>query len=153
MAILLIGATGRTGRLVLAEALRRGYSVTALVRDSSALEPQPNLTVLQGSPLSLDDILSAIRSTRETITAIVTTLNARRASDSPFAKVVSPPRLLADCHAQLVTAMKSHPEIKKIIVMSAFGVGDSSAHAPLILRLLFRHSNMAEQFEDHDATD
>ncbi|RAL02209.1 uncharacterized protein BO80DRAFT_424122 [Aspergillus ibericus CBS 121593] len=37
---------------------------------------------------------------------VIVTLNARRASDSPFATPISPPRLMANCNANVVAAMK-----------------------------------------------
>ncbi|KAI4149534.1 MAG: hypothetical protein LQ340_004585 [Diploschistes diacapsis] len=160
MGILLIGASGRTGSLVLTEALSRGRSVTALVRDPTPVSflsasQRQSLTIVQGTPLSPADVDRAFSSAPPTdrISSIIVTLSARRASDSPFAKPVSPPRLLADCHANLVAAMKTHPEVKKIVTMSAFGVGDSFVELPWAFRLLFRKSSMAAQFADHDATD
>jgi putative NADH-flavin reductase len=46
--IALFGASGQTGRRVLARALARGDAVHALVRDQSRLPPQPGLTVTIG---------------------------------------------------------------------------------------------------------
>lgn len=46
MKIALVGATGFVGSQVLAEALRRGHRVTALVRDPSKLPAQPSLQVV-----------------------------------------------------------------------------------------------------------
>ena len=157
MGILLIGASGRTGQLVLDEALARGHSVTALVRNTSSI-PSPNrtgLTIVEGTPTNAPDIEHAIASTpaSDRITSIVTTLNARRASDSPFAKVISPPTLLADCHNNLVAVMRMHPEIQKIVALSAWGAGESIKEVPRLLKLLFEKSNMAEQFQDHNLTD
>ena len=48
MRITLFGATGRTGRLVLAECRRRGHEVTAFVRNAAALPPAPRVTVRAG---------------------------------------------------------------------------------------------------------
>ncbi|MCC6246218.1 MAG: NAD(P)H-binding protein [Rubrivivax sp.] len=42
------GASGRTGRLVLAEALRRGWPVRALVRDAARLPAAPGLAITVG---------------------------------------------------------------------------------------------------------
>jgi putative NADH-flavin reductase len=50
MHIALFGATGRTGQLLLRDALQAGHTVTALVRDPSwAAVQDSSLTVLQGS--------------------------------------------------------------------------------------------------------
>lgn len=44
MKIALIGATGYTGSRILLEALTRGHQVTALVRDTTKLSPNPQVT-------------------------------------------------------------------------------------------------------------
>lgn len=49
-AIAVLGATGRTGRMVLDEALARGYRVTAIVRRAGSLAPAPGLTVVTADP-------------------------------------------------------------------------------------------------------
>ena len=85
-------------------------------------------------------------------TAIIITLNAPRKSDNPWAAVVAPPRLMADCHANVVAIMKSRG-IQKLVSMAAFGVGDSLPSASIVLRCLIKHSNMSYQFEDHGAVD
>lgn len=57
--VLLLGATGRTGRRVLAQLLGRGVSVRAIVRSRTGLPPElsghPALTVSEASLLSLSD--------------------------------------------------------------------------------------------------
>ncbi|MCW5635101.1 MAG: NAD(P)H-binding protein [Rubrivivax sp.] len=58
--IALFGATGRTGRLVLAEAQRRGWPVRALVRDAGRLPAAPMLQVVVGDARdsgAIDDVL------------------------------------------------------------------------------------------------
>ena len=61
MNIALIGATGRTGRLVRAELLRRGHTITALVRDPATLtNPDPSMRVVVGSstdPAAIAELL------------------------------------------------------------------------------------------------
>jgi len=47
-AVALFGASGRTGRLVLAEAQRRGWPVRALVRDAGRLPAAPGLALVVG---------------------------------------------------------------------------------------------------------
>ncbi|MBK1655139.1 NAD(P)-dependent oxidoreductase [Allochromatium vinosum] len=51
MHIALFGATGGTGRQVLAQALEQGHRITALVRDPSKLTPHPDLTLVTGDVL------------------------------------------------------------------------------------------------------
>jgi uncharacterized protein YbjT (DUF2867 family) len=57
--VLLLGGTGRTGRLVLTQLLERGAEVRAIVRSAGRLPAEasaaPGLTVVQGDVLSLPD--------------------------------------------------------------------------------------------------
>lgn len=60
---------------------------------------------------------------------------------------------MADSHENLIEAMRKFG-IPKIVTMSAFGVGNSSPHLNIILRVLIRKlSNMSYQFKDHDLVD
>src|ERR1700682_4596209 len=59
--ILIIGATGGTGRQLVAQALERGYAVTALVRDPSKVSvDHPKLTVIQGDVLDASSVDAAL---------------------------------------------------------------------------------------------
>ena len=55
--ILLIGASGFVGSAILKEALERGHSVTALIRDPAKLTIRhPNLNAVSGNASSADEI-------------------------------------------------------------------------------------------------
>ena len=130
MHFLLLGATGRTGQHVVSELLSQGHTAVALVRTSGNLLPRPGLTVVTGSPLSKPDIKGALTAAPGlTPSAAIVTLNAVRKSDSPFAPQVSPPRFLADSCANVCEALE-HADIRRIVVMSTAGVGDSWANLP-----------------------
>lgn len=172
MQILLLGATGRTGLLVLKEALRRNHKVTALARSPDGLEAsipadhpnRSNLTTVAGSPLNKSDVAAALAASSSPVDVVITTLNPRRVSDSPFAAVNeadSPPRMMADSMAGVLAALSednsasggSSKKTAKVVALSALGAGSSAAHAHWLLRLLFRHSNMKFTYEDHDAVE
>lgn len=173
MQILLLGATGRTGLQVLKEALTRNHKVTALARSPESLEASipadhPNrsqLTIVAGSPLSKADVASALAASPSPVDAVITTLNPRRASDSPFAavdKTDSPPRMMADSMAAVLEALDGDTRSRgrgnskkatKVVALSALGAGSSAPHTHCLLRLLFRQSNMRFTYEDHDAVE
>lgn len=180
MQILLLGATGRTGSQVLKELLARNHKVTALARNPEALEPTTllpanhpnpsNLAIIPGSPLNKTDISTALSASPSPVDAVITTLNPRRASDSPFAAVDptdSPPRMMADSMVGVLAALEEDAEARgrdgnrnsnrkktaKVVALSALGAGSSAPHAHFLLRLLFRHSNMRFTYEDHDAVE
>ncbi|KAL2860110.1 hypothetical protein BJX68DRAFT_78398 [Aspergillus pseudodeflectus] len=154
MHVLVIGGTGRTGKLVIDELLSRGHEVTTLARNPQALgDPRPKLHIVQGTPTNLSDIRSAFTSQNtHTISAVISTLSAPRASDSPFAAPISPPNLMADCTRNVLTAMTEF-SVRKIVIMQAFGVGESWENMNCMLQLLMRKSNMWLQYEDHGAVE
>lgn len=154
MRMLLVGANGRTGLLVVNEAISRGHTVTALVRNPSSLEPQPGLTIAKGSPLDASSIEAAFKATDNTDqpSAVIVTLNAARASDNPFAKSISPPRLLAESVTNILATMENYG-VHKFVYTSAFGVGSSAQNLPLLMRLLIRYSNLGLAYKDHEEVD
>ena len=151
--MLIVGGSGRTGKLVIDEVLTRGHTVSALVRKSTSLEPRSGLTLIEGTPTNLEDVRKAIQRTpHDTPAVAIVTLSAPRATDSPFAATTSPPRLMADSNANVVAAMQEF-NVRKVVIMQAFGVGDSWPNMHFLMRLLMKKSNMIYQYNDHNAVD
>jgi putative NADH-flavin reductase len=149
MRVLMIGGSGRTGKLVIKELLHRGHQVTALVRNPEAMatEVSAGLKTATGTPMERQDVRHAFEISKPDV--VIVTLSAPRASDSPFAAVVAPPRLMADSTANVVATMKEF-NTPKIVVMQAFGVGESWRNLHCVMRLLMKQSNMIYQYNDHN---
>jgi putative NADH-flavin reductase len=122
--------------------------VTALVRDPAKLTPRAGLTVIQGTPVNRVDVDGAI----DGADAVIVALNSTRRSDTPWAKPVSPPRLMADSVANTTGAMTARG-IRRIVVLSAFGVGDSLSTATLPLRWMYTRTNLKYTYADHNLLD
>lgn len=147
MKLLVLGATGRTGRWILQYALEAGHEVVALVRTPEKIVTRsPKLSVVRGTPESANDVLLAIRG----CAAVVSALNNNRASDLPWARPISPPMLMTRSIGNTIAAVR-HGGLRRIVVVSAFGVGNSFAYAPAITRMLMRRTNLGIVFEDHEA--
>jgi uncharacterized protein YbjT (DUF2867 family) len=147
MKLLLLGATGRTGRWVLKYGLEAGHDIVALVRSPDKIVARSRkLSVIHGTPESANDVLLAF----DGCDAVVSTLNNNRASDVPWARPVSPPMLMTRSIGNAVAAMRASGA-RRFVVLSALGVGDSFAHAPPLTRLLIRWTNLRIVFEDHAA--
>ncbi|CZR53597.1 uncharacterized protein PAC_03477 [Phialocephala subalpina] len=153
MHILILGGTGRVGRLIIAQALSRGHQVTALVRSPSSLTPQPNLNIIEGQSTSQSDISTALSSSpTNPLSAVIIALASVRETESPFSKSISPPRLMTDTHKAVIAAMKScSPPITRLITISSFGVGDSKPFVFWPMRYLLSHFGIGAAFEDHNA--
>jgi putative NADH-flavin reductase len=143
-----LGASGRTGRLVIDYALSKGHTLTGLVRDPDALTRRDGLELTTGTPVHPVDVAQAM----DGADAVVVALNSSRTSDRPWAKPVSPPRLMADSVANATAAMRERG-IRRIIVVSAFGAGDSLSRQPVPTRWMIQHTNLSYTYADHNLVD
>ncbi|KAF7546136.1 hypothetical protein G7046_g9402 [Stylonectria norvegica] len=156
MHIFIIGATGRNGNLVLQDALSRNHTVTALVRNPDSLTKHANLTTIKGTPFSQVDLENALITPRSP-DVIITTLNQRRVTESPFAAPAaeSPPDLLASGMKTLLAAIAAKPgPAVKIVVNSSQGVKDSWRSMNFPSKMIFKHAaGMRIALEDHTQLD
>ncbi|MFJ2408011.1 NAD(P)-dependent oxidoreductase [Pseudomonas sp. NPDC087814] len=67
--IAIIGATGRAGRQLLEEALRRGHTVTAIARNTDKIGARPGVTAKQVDALDAQALEQAIRGNDVVISA------------------------------------------------------------------------------------
>ena len=124
MRVLVFGANGATGRLVVDEALAAGHRVSAFVRTVAAPFPD-DVRVIVGDATSM----AKVRTAMPGHDAVVSTLGVRNALRSHG--------LIARSMAEIVPAMEL-AETRRLVVMSALGVGATFAQAPLVPRILYR---------------
>jgi uncharacterized protein YbjT (DUF2867 family) len=144
--ILLLGATGRTGRRVLEFALIAGHEVVALVRSPEKITYNSDkLTIIEGDLSDAGDMARAIADCE----VVISTLNNNRVSDSPFAKPLNPEDLMTKIMTNCVNAMKSE-SIRRIVVMTALGAGDSFDYSPWLFKFFIRKTNLGIAYRDHE---
>jgi uncharacterized protein YbjT (DUF2867 family) len=120
MKVLVIGAAGKTGRLVIDRALAAGYSVKALVHDTEALVEHPfaeGVQIVQGDVHDPKTVHAAVTSCE----AVIDTLGGKK----PFLKTD-----LESSAARVVLAAMNDAGVKRLIVISMLGAGDSGEQAP-----------------------
>ncbi|MDJ1497284.1 NAD(P)H-binding protein [Cytophagaceae bacterium DM2B3-1] len=144
--ILIFGATGRTGQLIVEYALAKGYSITALVRNPEKLTiTSERLTIYKGSPTSLEDVQKAMAGCNYVISA----LSALSVKDSFSFKLITPPKTLEKSIGNAIKAMNEYG-IRRIVTLSSIGVGDSYSYAPWFMRWVIRLTNFKIVFADHN---
>ncbi|GAB3720630.1 NAD(P)-dependent oxidoreductase [Spirosoma lituiforme] len=125
MQVLVVGATGGTGRQVVEQALQLGHFVTAFVRDPAKLLIQhPNLTVLTGDVLKPETVLPAVR--RQDV--VICSLGSRPGQKD---------QAVAEGTRNLVVAMHQ-AGVQKLFVVSSLGVGTSYEEASLPSKLIIK---------------
>ena len=123
MQLLILGATGGTGKQAVEQALQRGHFVTAFVRDPAKLDSKhPNLTVVTGDVLKPDTLLPAVRRQG----AVICSLGNGLGKDD---------HTVSEGTQHLIDAM-NEAGVRRLLVVSSFGVGDSYAGASLSSKLI-----------------
>ena len=135
MKLFVIGATGRTGREIVQQALARGHHVTAFVRSPESMTlKNDRLTVLTGDAMDENQLFEAMQNHD----AVLSALGPR--------KVFKPSSLLHDSALATTRAMK-RAGVKRLLVLSA------AAHFPgipnrivsFVLRSHMRDSRAMEE--------
>jgi putative NADH-flavin reductase len=120
---LIVGATGGTGRQLVAQALERGYIVTALARDPSALGIQhPRLRSVPGDVLDYPSVEAAVRGQE----AVISALGHKR--------FFRPTQILSEGTRNLLRAMEGQG-VRRFVCETALGIGDSAGRLGLYYTL------------------
>jgi uncharacterized protein YbjT (DUF2867 family) len=127
MQLVVLGATGRTGRLVVEQALGRGHEVVAYVRRPVALPERPGLRVI-GGELTDQPALTAAMAGSD---AVVCALGPSGVTDLFGSDLMR--RTLP-----VVAGAMTAAGVRRLVLMSAFGVGDTAASASFSARLSFQ---------------
>jgi putative NADH-flavin reductase len=113
MRILVIGASGGTGRELVQQALERGHEVTALVRKPSRLRVEhPHLKVCVGNVLDTASLAAAVKGQE----AVLSALGHKR--------WLYPTRILSLGTGNLIEAM-SAAGVRRFVCETALGFGDT----------------------------
>ena len=115
MKILVFGASGLTGGIVVDLALKQGHQVVVLTRDASKFSHRnPNLEVMEGNANSQEDIERAIKD----VAAVIHCLGIGGKGQGSSTTVVSD-------SVRAVLAAMTKTGVKRIVCMSNVGAGGS----------------------------
>lgn len=113
MRLLIVGATGGTGRELVQQALERGHEVTAFVRNPARLPIRhERLAVAQGNVLDFPTVEAAVRGQDAALCAL------------GHKRFFYPTRILSDGTRNLIRAMEAQ-SVPRLVCETALGFGDS----------------------------
>lgn len=135
---LVLGATGRTGRLFVTKALDQGHQVTALVRRADATV-DPRAHVVGGDVTDAAVMATAARGHD----AVISALGVKNVRQTPT--------LITDTVRAVIASAKTSG-VDRFVIVSAFGVGDSLAKASFLAGLIFRTA-LRKKYEDKAASE
>ncbi|MET0285442.1 MAG: NAD(P)H-binding protein [Polyangiales bacterium] len=122
MKVLVIGATGGSGRAAVRSLLARGHQVTAFTRSGQFDLVDGRLTVLRGDATNQHDVERAVQGHD----AVVVTLGI---SENPlrvrfFGAAHTPTSIRSDGTRLVIAAMKKHG-VRRLVVQTTYGVGET----------------------------
>jgi short subunit dehydrogenase-like uncharacterized protein len=142
MKVLVIGATGRTGRLVVDHLLARGHDVTALARHPSAIDERDRLRIVQGDARDLPSLVRATAAQD----AVVVAFGPRSLKKDDVQEVLM---------RNLIAAM-TRQGVRRLVNLSAWGSGGAAVPAanpiaryfflPIVLRHVLQDKRRGETY-------
>lgn len=145
MKVLVLGATGRTGQLVVEEALKNRYQVNCLVRDVHKIKQNEGITLFEGNAIKKEDLKQAISGCH----CIISALNISRVCDFPWAPLRTPERYLSEVMGELIPLAEDQG-CKHVSICSAWGVFDTKNDIPKWFKWLMDNSNIGVAYRDHE---
>lgn len=134
MKIAVFGATGTVGRQVVEQALEQGHEVTAFTRNAAGITQQhQRLRVVQGDVLDTHSVEPAVAGQD----AVLVVLGDGRKG------------IVRSAGTRAVMEAMNRTGVKRLIVQSTLGVGDSRANLNFVWKHLLFGMLLRKAFNDH----
>jgi putative NADH-flavin reductase len=125
MRLAIFGGTGGTGLELTRQALEHGHNVRVLVRNPNRMPlVNPNMRLVLGSVLDPESVTKTLLGTD----AVLSCLGQRN--------LLKNTRVVSDGTRLIMAVMQQHG-VRRLVVESAFGAGESLTQAGLAARLMF----------------
>jgi putative NADH-flavin reductase len=123
--LFVVGATGGTGRHIVAQALDAGHQVTVLARDRAKVTQHPRLQVVGGDTTSGSAAMTVAMHGHD---AVISAIGRGKTFRSEHLIQRSVPGILSAMQAS---------GVRRLVFTSALGVGPSYQHSPLLPKMFF----------------
>ena len=137
MKLLVLGASGGTGKHVVMQALAHGHEVTAFVRDPSRLPLRDErLRIFEGNVADAARVAAAVRGQDVVVSTLGVGKPLRHDQD------------VIDGVRNVIASMKEHG-VRRLIYLSTIGIGDGREAAGFMIRYVARIP-LRQEFADHE---
>jgi uncharacterized protein YbjT (DUF2867 family) len=138
MNILVLGATGATGRLIVSQALAKRHVVVALVRSKAGAADLAGAELVEGDARDAAALTRAVAGCDAVVSSLGTAM-------SPFREVT----MLSTATRALVGVMAKQ-NIRRLVCITGIGAGDSRGHGGFFYDRLFLPLMLRNVYEDKD---
>jgi putative NADH-flavin reductase len=137
MRLIIIGATGGTGRELIRQGLEQGHQVTAFARTPAKLQiSHHNLRIVQGDVTDYTSVEAAVAGQDAVLCALGT-------------KVIRRNTIQSDGTRNLVRAMQNN-SVRRLVVETSLDVGDSRGQLGFLFAHVIRATLLRNIFEDKE---
>lgn len=136
MKVLVLGATGATGQLIVRDATASGHHVVALVR-AKAHAHLPGAEVIEGDVGDEETLARALNGCDAVVSALGTGVGLREVD-------------LLTVTTRALVAVMTRAGVRRLICISALGVGDSRNHGGFIFDRLFQPLLLGRAYKDKE---
>jgi hypothetical protein len=117
------------------------------VRDKNKISfSSKSIKVYQGTPARQADLAIAMQG----CDLIISALGIVRASDAPWSKLITAKNFISESIKNVI-AEADQQNLKRLITVSAWGVGESKKEIPFWLRWLINYTNLGPVHAEHEA--
>lgn len=136
MRILVIGASGRVGREVVAQAVERGHQVSALTRTASTVERRDGVAVVEGEATDGGLLRRILRGHDAVVFALGTDKSG-------------PTTLFSDATRELLAAM-AESGVDRLVAVTGVGAGETRGHGGWLYDRVIFPLFTRERYADKD---
>jgi uncharacterized protein YbjT (DUF2867 family) len=138
MKILVLGATGATGRLIVSRALAKGHGVVALVRSKAKAADLAGVELFEGDARDAAALTRAIAGCDAVVSSLGTPM-------SPFREVT-----MLSTATRAIVGVMAEQNVHRLVCITGMGAGDSLGHGGFIFDRLFLPLMLRKVYEDKD---
>jgi putative NADH-flavin reductase len=135
MKVLVIGATGPTGRELISQGIALGHEMTAAVRHPESAGLPAGAKVVRADAMDMDSLKSAVSGQQAVVSSLGTKLSRK------------PTTLLSDGTRNLVAAMRA-AAVRRLVCITGIGAGDSRGHGGFLYDRIIQPLLLNEIYKD-----
>lgn len=143
MKLLILGATGGVGRLLVSQAQAAGHAITVLTRPGAWTAPE-GVRAVRGELLDGPGLAEATAGQDAVLSSIG---HQRRNPANPWSSSLSPKDLTSLAAHRIIAAMKA-AQVRRVVAVSAAGVGDSAPQLNLVMRFFLATTMIGDAYRD-----
>ena len=141
--VVVFGASGQCGRLLLPMLVARGYAVTAVAR-AGAWQGSDGVRITVGDVLDAGFVKEAVAGHE----VVISGLGIKRKNPAnPWSRLASPADFSSLTARHIVDAMKAHG-VGRVLAISAAGVAESAPRMNTLMKFLVATSNVGVSYRD-----